>query len=57
MSTDHGSVDESVIELLDLAKVESPFAPSLVTDHRRRLVRKLLQENKIDQDTADYLLT
>ncbi|MFC1749083.1 hypothetical protein ACFL2V_09790 [Pseudomonadota bacterium] len=50
-------VDQSVIEFLDLARIESPFTPNLLTNHRRKLIQKLLKSNKIDQETADYLLT
>lgn len=50
-------VNDSVIELLDLARLDSPYTPSLLSQHRDRLVRKLLDSHRIDQETADYLLS
>jgi len=49
-------VSDSVIELLELSSINSPYTQNLVTDHRQRLVKRLLKTNKIDSDTADYLL-
>lgn len=57
MSDDPSSGDDLVVELLELAGLDSQYAGSLVANHRRRLVDRLLRVGKIDQETADYLLS
>lgn len=49
-------VNKAVYELLELAKINSPFSDQLISAHRKRLVRRLLNSKKIDQQTATYLL-
>ena len=50
-------VNDSVVEFLDLARLDSPYTPDLLSQHRARLVEKMLKSNRIDQATADYLLS
>jgi len=50
------TLDPQVMELLELSRLESPYAKSLLSQFRRRLISRLLQSNRIDQATADYLL-
>jgi hypothetical protein len=53
-SSDH--VTRSAVELLELSELNSPYTHQLIKIHRRRLVKRLLSTNKIDQQTADILL-
>ena len=48
-------INPAVIELLELAKLDSPFSKHLVDLHRKRLVKKLLNDHKIDSEMASYL--
>ncbi len=50
------TLDPQVLELLELSRLESPYASALLSQFRRRLISRLLQSNRIDQATADYLL-
>jgi len=50
------SVNNSVIELLELANINSPFTRDLLDDYRQRLVDRLVDGGKIDQEMADYLM-
>ena len=50
------NVKDSVIELLELANINSPFTNDLLHDYRKRLVDRLMSGGKIDPETADYLL-
>ncbi len=45
-------VKDSVIELLELANLDSPFVPNLVRQHKRRVVSSLLADDKITQEEA-----
>lgn len=49
------SLDSAVLELLELSKLDGPSGKKLIDMHRRRLVKKLVDSNKIDEDTANYL--
>ena len=54
--SDDKKINNLVLELLDLTNLDSPYAPNLVNQHRRKLVHKLLENGRIDQETADYLM-
>ena len=45
-------VDNSVLELLELANLNSPFTSQLVNKYCLRLTRKMLRSGKIDNNTA-----
>jgi len=49
-------VNPAIYELLELAKIKSPFSEQLITEFRRRLVNRLVSNKKIDTQTASYLL-
>ena len=57
MTKDEASVDKSVLELLEISELDSPYTHQLLKNYRRRIVNRLLKANKIDQTTADYLYT
>ena len=50
------NVNQNVMELLELTKINSPYAGALVRQHRQKLVDKLIKQQQIDSETADYLL-
>lgn len=49
-------VNPAVYELLEIAKISSPFSANLINLKRRKIVDRLLATKKIDPQTADYLL-
>lgn len=57
MTRDNDAVAESVIEFLDLARIDSPLTPLLLSKQRSKIINKMLKNHKIDRETADYLLT
>lgn len=48
-------IDKSVLELVELANVDSPFASQLVNRYCRRLARRMYRSGKIDYSTAKHL--
>lgn len=48
-------VDESVVELLELANVDSPYTSQLVNRYCVRLTKRMLKAGKIDEETAQHL--
>lgn len=48
-------VDESVLELLELANFDSPLTGQLLKTHCRSLTDRLVSAGKIDEETADSL--
>lgn len=49
-------LSKSAVELLELSRLDSPFTPELIAQHRRRLVQRMVDTNKIDTETAASLL-
>ncbi|EKD23164.1 MAG: hypothetical protein ACD_83C00022G0001 [uncultured bacterium] len=50
-------INPAVYELLELAKIRSPFTSHLVNKTRQKIVDRLLAMRKIDSETANYLLS
>ena len=48
-------VDTSIVELLELANVDSPYTSQLVNKYCVRLTKKMLRSGKIDKETAQHL--